>query len=104
MRMKSLVCSMSTFPDLIRYRVLPLAFLGFFFLVVPAFSQGGGSAAQADLDQLVQSAENIVRGQVISATIEPHPQFPNLQTVLVFFSVSKALKVSALSLHAAREF
>ncbi len=104
MRIKSLVCPMSTFPDLIRYRVLPFAFLGFFFLVVPAFSQGGGSAAQADLDQLVQSAENIVRGQVISATIEPHPQFPNLQTVLVTLSVSKVLKGSAGGTLTFREF
>ena len=93
--MKTLVCPMSTFFDSFRYRVLPVVFIAVFFLVPPAFSQGGGSTAQADLDQLVQSAENIVRGQVISATIEPHPQFPNLQTVLVSLSVSKVLKGSA---------
>jgi hypothetical protein len=60
-----------------------------------AFGQGGGSTAQADLDQLVQSAQNIVRGQVVSARIEPHPQFPNLQTLVVTISVTKVLKGAA---------
>jgi hypothetical protein len=95
---------MPIFLSSFRYRVLPLVFIAVFFLVAPAFSQGGGSTAQADLDQLVQSAENIVRGQVTSATIEPHPQFPNLQTVLVTLSVSKVLKGSAGSTLTFRQF
>jgi hypothetical protein len=64
-------------------------------LAAPAFSQGGASTAQADLDQLVQSAQNIVRGQVVSVTAEPHPQFPNLRTIVVTLSVSKVLKGAA---------
>lgn len=92
---KTLVCPMPTFFGSLLYRALSLVFIAIFFPVAPAFSQGGGSTAQADLDQLVQSAERIVRGQVISAALEPHPQFPNLQTVLVTLSVSKVLKGSA---------
>jgi hypothetical protein len=48
--------------------------------------------AQTDLDQMVQQAQTIVRGHVVSAKIEPHPQFPNLQTVVITLSVSKVLK------------
>jgi hypothetical protein len=44
----------------------------------------------------VQRAGTIVRGNVVSATVEPHPQFPNLQTVVVTLSVSKVLKGSTL--------
>ena len=95
MHVESLVCPMSTFLGSLRCRVLSFAIISVFFLAPPAFSQGAGSAAQADLDQLVQGAENIVRGRVISAAIEPHPQFPNLQTVLVTISISKVLKGSA---------
>jgi hypothetical protein len=101
---KILVCLMPTFLGWFRYRALPLVLIAVFFLVAPAFSQGGGSTAQADLDQLVQNAESIVRGQVISATVEPHPQFPNLQTVLVTLSVSKVLKGSAGSTLTFRQF
>jgi len=64
-------------------------------LAVQVPAQSGGSTAQADLDQLVQTAQNIVRGQVVSARIEPHPQFPNLKTVLITVSVSKVLKGTA---------
>ena len=94
MFVQSLVCPMSTFLASPRFRNLVFSLLPVFALGIPAFSQGRGSTAQADLDQLVQTAENIVRGQVTSATFEPHPQFPNLQTVLVTLSVSKVLKGS----------
>lgn len=35
---------------------------------------------QVNLDQLVQAAQNIARGQIVSAIVEPYPQFPNLHT------------------------
>lgn len=76
-------------------RVTVLTLLALLCFVVPVFSQGGASAAPTDLDQLVQRAQTIVRGQVISATIEPHPQFPNLQTVVITLSVSRVLKGAA---------
>jgi hypothetical protein len=101
---QSLVCPMSAFLASPRFRNLVFSLLPVFLLVAPAFSQGGGSTAQADLDQLVQNAENIVRGQVTSVTSEPHPQFPNLQTVVVTLSVSKVLKGSAGSTLTFRQF
>jgi len=104
MFVRSLVCSMTSFLASPRFRNLIFILLSVLLLVAPAFSQGGGSTAQADLDQLVQSAESIVRGQVTSVTIEPHPQFPNLQTVLVTMSVSKVLKGSVGSTLTFRQF
>lgn len=61
-------------------------------LAAPGFSQNRGTTAPIDLDDLVQRAESIVRGRIITAKIEPHPQFPNLRTVLITLSVTKTLK------------
>jgi hypothetical protein len=63
----------------------------------PLRGQSGAHTASVDLAQLVQSAQTIVRGQVLSAKIEPHPQFPNLQTVVVTLAVTKLLKGEAKS-------
>ncbi len=39
-----------------------------------------------------QEAATIVRGHIISAKVEPHPQFKNLTTVVVRMSVDSTLK------------
>lgn len=57
-----------------------------------SYGQSGASVAQANLDYLVQHAQRIVRGNVVSAILEPDPQFSNLQTVLVTIQVAKTLK------------
>jgi len=46
------------------------------------------------LQQLVERAQVIVRGHVVSARVEPHPQFQNLSTVVVVISVDETLKGS----------
>lgn len=74
-------------------------------LVCPvAYAQSGALAVSVDLDTLVHSAHTIVRGQVVSARVEPHPQFPNLQTVVVTLSVTKVLKGEAVSTITFRQF
>ena len=88
----------------LRRGVVTLSLIISLYFVPPAFSQGGASTAQADLDQLVQNAQNIVRGRVISAMIEPHPQFPNLKTVVITLSVTSVLKGSAGSTLTFRQF
>ena len=85
-----------------RDAVLTLIILMFF--ATPAFSQGGASTASADLDQLVQRAQTIVRGRVVSAVLEAHPQFPNIQTLVIALSVSNVLKGSAGSTLIIRQF
>jgi hypothetical protein len=71
-------------------RVLgPLMFL---LLLIPVASSQGVRSAQTDLDHLVHTAQSIVRGRVVSAKVEPHPQLSNLQTLVVTISVSKTFK------------
>jgi hypothetical protein len=89
----------------------PLRFMKFaiiftlpFFLIAPTFAQSPGSAAQADLDQLVQGAQNIVRGHVTSVKSEPHPQFPNIKTLVITLAVTKVLKGTAGSTLSYRQF
>lgn len=67
-------------------------------------AQRGALTAPADLEKLVQMSDTIVRGHVISAHLEPHPQYPNLKTVLVTISVSKVLKGQADSTFTFRQF
>jgi hypothetical protein len=57
-----------------------------------ALSQGSATVARANLNYLVDNAQTIVRGNVVSAIVEPHPQFANVATVLVTISVSKTFK------------
>jgi hypothetical protein len=44
------------------------------------------------LDQLVDESEVIVRGSVVSSSVEPHPQLQNLMTVVVTMTVSDTYK------------
>lgn len=67
-------------------------------------AQHGALSAPADLQRLVQTAATIVRGHVVSAVVEPHPQFANLQTVVVTLSVSKVLKGDAGATFTFRQF
>lgn len=69
-----------------------------------ARAQRGPQTASADLDYLVQRAGTIVRGNVISAKVEPHPQFANLQTVAVSIAVSNVLKGTAPPTYTFRQF
>src|SRR5262249_47125892 len=69
-----------------------------------ARGQRGAQVASADLGYLVERAGTIVRGHVISTKVEPHPQFKNLQTVVVTIFVSKVLKVSAPATYSFRQF
>jgi hypothetical protein len=76
-------------------------------LLFPApatFGQHGALTAPADLDQLVQRAGTILRGHVVSATVEPHPQFSNLETVVVTFSIDRVLKGEAGASYVFRQF
>lgn len=58
-------------------------------------AQTSARTAARGLDQLVQESDVIVRGSVVSAKVEPHPQFKNLTTVLVTLKVAETLKGSS---------
>ena len=57
-----------------------------------AVAQRGAVTAARSLDQLSAEAATIVRGQVISARVEPHPQFKNLTTAVITMRVEETLK------------
>ncbi len=61
-------------------------------LSAPAQAQRGAQTRPRALDQLAQEAELIVRGQVVSTRVEPHPQLKNLMTVVVSMDVQETLK------------
>lgn len=90
------------YPSSLRVPLLVCSFL--IFCTTPIRGQTTARTASADLAQLVLGAQTIVRGQVLSARIEPHPQFPNLQTVVVTVSVTKVLKGEAASALVFRQY
>jgi hypothetical protein len=84
-----------------RLIILPILFL----LLAPAtYPQSSASVAQANLNYLVENAQTIVRGNVLSSVLEPHPQFANLQTVVVTIAVAKTFKGQAAATITFRQY
>jgi hypothetical protein len=65
------------------------------FAAVPALAQRGAMTVPGNLDRLVDRSADIVRGHVISARVEKHPELTNLETVVVTLRVRETLKGSA---------
>ncbi|MDA2914765.1 hypothetical protein MYX77_12590, partial [Acidobacteriia bacterium AH_259_A11_L15] len=85
-------------------RIPILLFVIVGLLVPPAQAQRGGLTIPQNLAELVEEAATIVRGRVISARAEKHPQFKNLDTVVVTLEVSDVLKGSAGPTFTFRQF
>jgi hypothetical protein len=79
-------------------------FLLAFMWVGPAAAQRGAITAPVNLAQMVEEAGVIVRGQVITAKVEPHPNFPALWTVVVTLRVDESLKGKPVSTYTFRQF
>ncbi len=84
---------------MIRNSRLPLRAL---FVLAPVmllagqvWAQRGAVTQPRALDQLTAEASTIVRGHVISARVEPHPQLSNITTVVVSMHVDSTLKGTA---------
>jgi hypothetical protein len=58
----------------------------------PALAVRGAITVSRNLDQLTTRASDIVRGTVVSAHVEKHPQLQNLDTVVVELKVSDTIK------------
>jgi hypothetical protein len=67
-----------------------IAFLPLF--ASTTYAQTGARTFARSLDQLVDESAVIVRGHIVSARIEPHPQLHNLMTVVVSLSVTDVYK------------
>jgi hypothetical protein len=72
-----------------------LLFLLSLFICSSAIPQHGAYTAPVPFDQMVQRAATIVRGHVVSVSVEPHPQFFNLKTVVVTIRTDRTLKGDA---------
>ena len=73
-------------------------------LAAPAWAQRGGMTIPRNLDQLTDRAAVIVRGSVISARVEKHPEFSGLNTVLVKLRVKETLKGQAKGTFTFRQY
>lgn len=70
----------------------------------PCFGQRGALSVHQNIAELTQQASTIVRGQVISARVEPHPELTNLSTLVVTMRVASTLKGHADSTFSFRQF
>lgn len=71
---------------------------------LPAFAQRGAMTIPRNLDQLTDRAQDIVRGTVVSARVEKHPELDALDTVVVTLKVRETLKGSARGTFTFRQY
>ncbi len=70
----------------------------------PVWAQVGALAIPRNLDQLTDRAADIVRGTVVSARVEKHPELGNLDTVVVTLRVRETLKGQARNTFTFRQY
>jgi len=73
-------------------------------ITVPAAAQRGALTIPRNLEQLTDRASDVVRGTVVSAHVEKHPELTNLDTVVVTLRLSDTLKGSAQGSFTFRQF
>ncbi|HEU5404285.1 MAG TPA: hypothetical protein VFU86_23245 [Terriglobales bacterium] len=59
------------------------------------YGQRGAITVPRSLAELTSTADRIVEGKVVSARIEPHPEYKNLSTVVVTISIDENMKGTA---------
>ncbi len=75
-----------------------------FLLGLPVAAQRGAIVLPQNLAELVDQSAVIVRGQVIGARVEPHPELKGLSTVVVTLRVEETLKGQAGATFTFRQF
>lgn len=83
-------------------RILVLLFT--IALAGPASAQRGGLTVPRNLQQLTDRAAVIVRGTVIDARVEKHPELSGLDTVVVRLRVQETLKGQAQGTYTFRQY
>lgn len=73
-------------------------------VAVPVWAQRGALTVPRNLNQLTDRASDIVRGTVVSARVEKHPEFTNLDTVVVTLRVRETLKGQAQGTFTFRQY
>jgi hypothetical protein len=87
-------------------RSVLLSWALFIALISPqkSHAQRGAYVAPRDIATLTEQAEIIVRGHVINAYVEPHPDFASLMTVVVTFKPEKVLKGKPGTVYTFRQY
>lgn len=75
-----------------------------FLAAAPALAQRGAMVLPRNLDQLTDRASDILRGTVVSARVEKHPELTNLDTVVVTLRVTETLKGGAAGSFTFRQY
>jgi hypothetical protein len=70
----------------------------------PALAQRSALTLPRNLEQLTDRASDIVRGTVVSAHVEKHPELDNLDTVVVTLALTDTLKGPARESFTFRQF
>ncbi len=73
-------------------------------VAAPVWAQRGAMTVPRNLNQLTDRASDIVRGTVVSARVEKHPEFTNLDTVVVTLRVRETLKGHAQGTFTFRQY
>jgi hypothetical protein len=73
-------------------------------VTAPASAQRGALTVSRNLDQLADRSALIVRGHVISARVEKHPDLQGLDTVVVTLQVHETLKGKPRKTHTFRQY
>ncbi len=81
-----------------------LLVLAAFVAASPALAQRGAMTVPRNLEQLTHRASDILRGTVISARVEKHPELTNLDTVVVTLRVHETLKGQAAGTYTFRQY
>ncbi|HXE91319.1 MAG TPA: hypothetical protein VNK82_10190 [Terriglobales bacterium] len=69
-----------------------------------AEAQRGAITIPRNLNELTKRADLIVRGTVVHARVERHPDQPQMQTLVVTLAVKKTLKGQAQQFHTFRQY
>lgn len=87
-------------------RRLPCCLLLLVVCVAPSVvsAQSGALTIPRNLEQLTGRASDIVRGTVVTAHVEKHPQLQNLDTVVVELKVHETIKGAAQGTYTFRQF
>ncbi len=73
-------------------------------LTAPAIAQSGALTVPRNIDQLTDRSAVIVRGTVLSARVEKHPELTGLDTVVVKMRVQETLKGQAKGTYTFRQY
>ena len=81
-----------------------LALVASALAAAPALAQRGALTLPRNLSQLVEGSADIVRGTVMSARVEKHPQLPHLDTIVVTLRVDETIKGAPAKTYTFRQY